>query len=164
VWQGVFIKKEKGFLPGLSQLSFWSLFLSFLVLGFELRALHLQSRCLTAWATPPLHFALVILEVESLELFAWAGLKPWSSQSQAAKTIGVKHWHQALLGFFLLVLLISMIDRPSCWGYLGTVLFSGVGRENCILLPWLVGFHVKRWYLALCCWILRVKRSNFLLN
>jgi hypothetical protein len=25
---------------------------------------------------PPVHFALVILEMESYELFAWAGLKP----------------------------------------------------------------------------------------
>jgi hypothetical protein len=29
-------------------------------LGFELRAWHLQSRCPPPWATPPVHFALVI--------------------------------------------------------------------------------------------------------
>jgi hypothetical protein len=29
-------------------------------LGFELKALSLQSRCSTAWVTPPVHFALVI--------------------------------------------------------------------------------------------------------
>jgi hypothetical protein len=30
----------------------------FVVLGFELRGLHSQSRCSTAWATPPVHFAV----------------------------------------------------------------------------------------------------------
>jgi hypothetical protein len=39
----------------------------------------------TAWATPPVHFALVILETDSLELFARAGLEPRSSQSQPPK-------------------------------------------------------------------------------
>jgi hypothetical protein len=39
-------------------------FFFFLVgLGFEFRALHLQSRCSIAWAMPPVHFALVILEM-----------------------------------------------------------------------------------------------------
>jgi hypothetical protein len=42
-------------------------------LGFELRASHLHSSCI---ATPPVHFALGILEVGSRELFAWVGLKP----------------------------------------------------------------------------------------
>jgi hypothetical protein len=37
------------------------------VLGFELRALHLQSRCSTASATSLVHFALVILEMGVLE-------------------------------------------------------------------------------------------------
>jgi hypothetical protein len=40
-------------------------------LGFELRALYLQSRSSTPWAIPPVHFALVILEMESHKLFAW---------------------------------------------------------------------------------------------
>jgi hypothetical protein len=35
------------------------------VLGFELRALCLQSSCYTPWATPPALFALVILEIWS---------------------------------------------------------------------------------------------------
>jgi hypothetical protein len=30
-------------------------------LGFEFRSLHLQSRCSTVWATPPVYIALVIL-------------------------------------------------------------------------------------------------------
>jgi hypothetical protein len=45
--------------------------------GFELRASCLQSKCPTFRP----RFALVILEMESQELFAWAGLKLWSSQS-----------------------------------------------------------------------------------
>jgi hypothetical protein len=45
--------------------------------GFELRALSLQSRCSTA--IPPVHFALVILEMGSLELFALTGLETLSS-------------------------------------------------------------------------------------
>jgi hypothetical protein len=32
-------------------------------LGFELRALHLQSRCSTSWETPIGHFALIVLEM-----------------------------------------------------------------------------------------------------
>jgi hypothetical protein len=48
-------------------------------LEFELRALHLQSKCSITGATPPVCFALVILEMGALELFAQAGLKPQSS-------------------------------------------------------------------------------------
>jgi hypothetical protein len=39
--------------------------------GSELRALCLQSRCFFTWATPLVHFALVILEIESHKLLAW---------------------------------------------------------------------------------------------
>jgi hypothetical protein len=52
---------------------------------FELRASYLQSRYSTAWSTPPVHFAQGILEMESHELFAQAGLKPQSSKSQPPK-------------------------------------------------------------------------------
>jgi hypothetical protein len=51
-----------------------------LELGFEFRASHLQSRYSTAWAIPLVHFALVILEMGSCILFAWAGLN-FSPQS-----------------------------------------------------------------------------------
>jgi hypothetical protein len=44
--------------------------------GFELRALHLQSRRPAARATPLVHFALVILEIGFQELFVQAGLEP----------------------------------------------------------------------------------------
>jgi hypothetical protein len=45
-------------------------------LGFTLRALLLESRHSTARATPPVHFAEVILEMGSHKLFAWADLEP----------------------------------------------------------------------------------------
>jgi hypothetical protein len=41
-------------------------------LGFELRASHLQSRQSASWATPPVHFPLVILEMQVLWTFC-----PW---------------------------------------------------------------------------------------
>jgi hypothetical protein len=41
-------------------------------LGFELRALHLQSRGSTTSDTTSVHFALVIRKMGSPELFAWA--------------------------------------------------------------------------------------------
>jgi hypothetical protein len=54
-------------------------------LGFELRALGLQSRLSTAWTTPPVHFTLLILEMGSQELFALANLKPQPSGSLSPK-------------------------------------------------------------------------------
>jgi hypothetical protein len=59
-------------------------FFSFFLVGlwFELRASHLQYRCFTSSAISPVHFALVILEMGSCELFAQAVLEPWSSSSQ----------------------------------------------------------------------------------
>jgi hypothetical protein len=55
----------------------WTLFCFVLLmgLGFELRALHLQSRHSTAQIKSLVHFALVILEVGSHELFAQTGFK-----------------------------------------------------------------------------------------
>jgi hypothetical protein len=62
--------------------------------GFKFKALYLQNRRSTPWATPPVHFVLVILEMVSRELFAWAGLRLQSSWSafQVARIIGVSHW------------------------------------------------------------------------
>jgi hypothetical protein len=56
---------------------FWGVYL--VRLGFELRALLLQSRCSTAQATPPLPLALIILEIGSHELYSSAGLELRSS-------------------------------------------------------------------------------------
>jgi hypothetical protein len=64
--------------------------------GFELKALHLQS---SAWATPPAHFALVILEMGVL----WTICPVWPqtviSASQVARVTGVSFMmrHQAQL-------------------------------------------------------------------
>jgi hypothetical protein len=45
--------------------SFFFFFFFLVGLGFELRVLHLQTRCSPAWATTSVHFALVILEMGS---------------------------------------------------------------------------------------------------
>jgi hypothetical protein len=54
-------------------------------LGFELRVLGLKAGALKAGTLPPVHFALVILEIWSLKLFAQAGLEPCSSLFQPSK-------------------------------------------------------------------------------
>jgi hypothetical protein len=51
--------------------------------GFELRTLHFQSRHSTA--SPPVHFALVILGIGLQELFSQAGLKLQPSKSLPPK-------------------------------------------------------------------------------
>jgi hypothetical protein len=48
-------------------------------------SLHLQSRHSTTWATALVHFALVILEMGSREVFVWAGFEPQFSWSQPPK-------------------------------------------------------------------------------
>jgi hypothetical protein len=52
---------------------FWVFFL--VGLGFELRASGLQSRLSSTSVAPPVHFALVILEMRSHKLLAQAGLE-----------------------------------------------------------------------------------------
>jgi hypothetical protein len=75
------------------------LLLFYVGLGFELRVSHLQCRCSTAWATPPVYFALVILEIGSCELTIG---QTWPlttilliSASQVVRSTGVSHcsWH-----------------------------------------------------------------------
>jgi hypothetical protein len=56
--------------------------------GFELRALCLQSRHSTVWATPSVHFGVVILEMGgSHEIFVQADFQLLSSQSQPPKVL-----------------------------------------------------------------------------
>jgi hypothetical protein len=72
------------FLPlGFLHSSVLFLFLFFILVGLELelRTVHLQNRCSTAWVTFPVHFALVILETGSCKLFCWPGFQPWSFHS-----------------------------------------------------------------------------------
>jgi hypothetical protein len=63
----------------------------------ELRTWFLQGRHSTS-ATPPVHFALVMLKVEFQELFCPGWLQTavlLISASQVATIIGVSHWHLA---------------------------------------------------------------------
>jgi hypothetical protein len=68
--------------PRYSRVSKYYLFIYFVGLVFELRASHLQSSCSTSLATPPVHFALVILEMESQDLFAYFALVTLEMESQ----------------------------------------------------------------------------------
>jgi hypothetical protein len=65
--------------PSYSFPGFTLFYYLFCDIGLELRALYLLGRCSTALATPLAHFALDILEMGSLKLFAWVGLEPRSS-------------------------------------------------------------------------------------
>jgi hypothetical protein len=58
---------------------YFCIFFLLVGLGFELRASNCQAKYFTTSATPLVHFALVILEIGSHELFAWASLELWSS-------------------------------------------------------------------------------------
>jgi hypothetical protein len=67
-----------------SSSSFPLLFFFLMELGFELKALAANRRS-TSWATTPVHFALVILEMGSFKLFLQSGLKSQSSWSLPPK-------------------------------------------------------------------------------
>jgi hypothetical protein len=78
--------------------------------------LSLQSRPSTAWATPPVHFALVILEMGFCKLFAQAGLDLQSSWSQPPKhrITGVSHlWHLASFSFLKSLFVIAKCSIKS---------------------------------------------------
>jgi hypothetical protein len=88
----IFRVKEGSFFGGLGA-EFW------------LRASHFQSSTCKKGATPPVHFAVVILQMGSCELFAWACLKLPSSQSQPLKQLGLQAWApgaKCKTGFFML--------------------------------------------------------------
>jgi hypothetical protein len=103
---------------------FFFLSFSFLLvgLGFELRALHLQSRCSTAWATPPVHFALVILEMgvpwTICPGWPWTVILPIST-SQVARITGVSHCHSVWLHVLTYVHTYSnmLLVKLLCSGY-----------------------------------------------
>jgi hypothetical protein len=83
-------------------------------LEFELRASYLQSRCTTVWATPPVHFAHVILEMGVL----WV-IWPWttillSSASQLARIIGMSHQCLVYLLYFKSALLMVFLEHLNC--------------------------------------------------
>jgi hypothetical protein len=65
-------------------------------LGFERRALYLQSRHFMAWATTPVHFALVILHmgISWTICLGYPGSTVfWTSASQVARITDMSHWH-----------------------------------------------------------------------
>jgi hypothetical protein len=66
--------------------------------GFELRALGMQNMYSNAWATTPVHFDLVILEIgvsQTIYLgWPWTVILPISA-SQVARTAGMSHGHPA---------------------------------------------------------------------
>jgi hypothetical protein len=80
-------------------------------LGFEPRVSLLQSKHSIAWATPRVHFALVILEMGSPKLFAWAVTELQSSWPQPPKypAITSMSHHPTTWAFFKLP-----CSYPSC--------------------------------------------------
>jgi hypothetical protein len=71
----------------LSSVRIFMVFFSFFLVEpeFELRTLHLQIRLSTAWASSPVHFALVILEMEFWKVLLWASLELWFFWCQLPK-------------------------------------------------------------------------------
>jgi hypothetical protein len=78
-------------------ISYMSFFGGGIGLGSELRTSRLQSKHSTTWATPLVHFALVILEMGSHQLSVWAGLELWSSQILPHKQLGLQAWATSTL-------------------------------------------------------------------
>jgi hypothetical protein len=87
-------------------------FFFFVGLKIVLGAWCLESRHSTAWETSPGHFAVLILEMRSLKVFAWADLKWWSSWSlQVPRITGMSHWCLAMyLWISLFLHLASSIE------------------------------------------------------
>jgi hypothetical protein len=77
----------------------------------------LAKQASTSWATPPVPFALVILEMGSQELFAQAGFKPWSSwsqPSQVARITAVSHWCPTFLIFKMCFIMTFLYVHTIC--------------------------------------------------
>jgi hypothetical protein len=81
IFINMFLLKQRKYIAIL----FWEFDFFFVNLEFDLRALCLQSRRFTTWATLPVGFVPVILKMESWELFVWAGLQLWSYQALPPK-------------------------------------------------------------------------------
>jgi hypothetical protein len=74
----------------------------------------LENQVLYAWATPPVHFVLVILEMGSHDLFAQAGLKLLISASQLVRIIGVSHQDRVLVFLRTYSNLHQHVQRTFC--------------------------------------------------
>jgi hypothetical protein len=90
---------------------------------------------LYAWASPAFHFAVVILEMGSWELFAWGGPELQSSlshsASQVARIVGVTPWHPANLrsfGFFLQYW--GLNSRPTTWATPPALFHDGFFQDS----------------------------------
>jgi hypothetical protein len=107
-------------------------------LGFELKVSSLQSRCSTSWATPPVHFALIILEIGGgglWELFTLAGLTWWPSWSQPPNLLGVQacatgqetgsiHFFKWLFRILWYIYLTTVLWKTCVWRLVATFFFS----------------------------------------
>jgi hypothetical protein len=83
-----------------------ALLFSFCGTGVWTQGFTLAKQVLATWATPPVHFALVILEMGSPELFLQADLKPQSSWPQDSRVANVSHQHPAYTVFILAALYV----------------------------------------------------------
>jgi hypothetical protein len=93
-----------------------------------LRASSLQDRSCTTSALPLVHFALIILDLGSWELFAWAGLEPWSSRSQPLSSQDFRG-EPPVLGFCFSALVAS-----TCLSFFGKGLCSVKCSRSVIVL------------------------------
>jgi hypothetical protein len=90
----------------------------------------LSNQASPSWATPPAHFALVILEMRSWELFVQAGLK---LLSQPPKEIGLKVWASGtqVLPSFLSSLGIELDARQGLYFSSSSSSFSQSIHKHC---------------------------------
>jgi hypothetical protein len=108
----------------------WLFCLFFLVgLGFELRASHLQSRHTISWATPPVHFALIILEMG----VSWTICPGWPrteilpiSTYQVTRITGVSHWWLACMWLLNCLAILPSGSQFSYLAYFKATLFCTV--------------------------------------
>jgi hypothetical protein len=97
----------------LTQILFFSFFFGE-TQGFVLTKQALQSRCCTTWVIPPVHFVLLILEIEVSCLgWLWTTILP-IADSQAGRITGVYHWCLATdpnsLSSYLSTAVASVVD------------------------------------------------------
>jgi hypothetical protein len=97
-------------------------------LKFDLRASCSQNRCSTTWATPPTHFAHVILEMGSWELFFQAGLNHESPDLGLPS--GYYYRHESLAARLILLLMVHKKTRKVSFCSLVLVL-----SVSCIFTP-----------------------------
>jgi hypothetical protein len=131
---------------------YFILFFFFLVrLAFELRALDWQSWCSTAWATPLVHFALVILEMGSLQTSGPC----WPQTSSLP--IAASHGHELLVPSYFTHFKIQFLVRlhmNACseWPFLKpcTVFIFSVYFKEAIRMVHFLCFLMFFWGVLVC--------------